>query len=143
MGKWKKSNVLNSAWSEALKCYVVLLEKSDGEKFVVRDFRLNEKYIQGEMHDFQNCDQIEDYSLKTGESVRMFTNEAKTSDSPTFVPKDAEPSSSTPKVETLTLAETISLAGAALNLKANPATTVSLDECTQAVLGYAIKLMNK
>ena len=47
-----------------------------------------------------------------------------------------------PTVQTLTLTETIALAGAALNLKANPATSTTLDECTQAVLGYSIRLMN-
>lgn len=46
-----------------------------------------------------------------------------------------------PKTDTLTTVEAIALAGAALNLKAHSATTTSLDECTQAILGLSIKLM--
>lgn len=46
-----------------------------------------------------------------------------------------------PTIQTLTLTETIALAGAALSLKANASTAISLDECAQSVLGYSIKLM--
>jgi hypothetical protein len=139
---WKRAKVLKVEDEGGLQR--IFLKKESGDIFVILEYRTGKVYTVGELCESVEVHEVDDYvGPKTGKTFPQFSTEHKTTGTSTFVPKDAEPSGEVPKIETLTLAETISLAGAALNLKANPATTTSLDECTQAVLGYAIKLMNK
>jgi hypothetical protein len=138
---WKRSKVIKVEDEGGFQR--VFLKKESGDIFVILEYRTGKTYTVGELCDSVEVHEVDNYvGPKTGKIFPQFSTEHKTTGTSTFVPKEGD-STNTPKIETLTLAETISLAGAALNLKANPATTVSLDECTQAVLGYAIKLMNK
>ena len=143
MGDFKRGKVVKIEHDKMLHCQVVVLQRaSDNSYFVVNDFRMNENYVVGEDKNIPNLEQIDDFVNDKGTKFKRYSNEVQTSDTQTYIDKEGA-TGDLPTVESLEMSDALVLAGFALNLKANPATTTSLDECAQAVLGYAIKLMRK
>ena len=140
---FKGGMCLGAQYDDELKCYRVFLQSEAGKRFVVLDYRVGATHKKGEMsHDIPNLVEIDKYK----DEYEQYSNEALTKSTTTTVSVDTSGKCETVSaldLKALSLADFIAVAGAALNLKATSGTSCSLDECTQAVLGYAIKLMQK
>ena len=86
----KSSIVKSKRYDETLNCYVVLLEKKDGKRFVIRDYRIGETYTNGETHDFPECEEIDKYETPSGDKLRQFTNMAPLKGTTTQLSVDSE-----------------------------------------------------
>jgi len=136
---YKKSKVKQFAWSEKHKCNIVLLYRKDGTQFAVRDYRMGQSYTIDEYHDFPECEKIEDFVLKSGESIEQFTNTA-TKGTTTKLSVDNDGKCAIVSgLNNLSPEGMMNVAGNALILKAL-APTCSIDECVKSVVNLAIKL---
>lgn len=140
---FKGGMCLGAPYDDELKCYRVFLQSEEGKRFVVLDYRVGATHKKGEIsHDIPNLVEIDKYKNE----YEQYSNEALTKGHTTTVSVDDQGKCETVSaldLKALSHTEIIAIAGAALNLKAASGTSCSLDECTQAVLGYAIKLMQK
>ena len=140
---FKGGMCLGAQYDDELKCYRVFLQSEAGKRFVVLDYRVGATHKKGEMSiNIPNLVEIDKYK----DEYEQYSNEALIKSTTTTVSVDTSGKCETVSaldLKALSLADFIAVAGAALNLKATSGTSCSLDECTQAVLGYAIKLMQK
>lgn len=139
MPEFKQSVVESSHTNPKWDYQLVLLRKGDDEMFAVRDYRINEPHIKGQMSQFPNCEQIDDLKTQNHGIIRQFSNQHHPDKTgKTLVTADG----GVQKGEKITLknlnrAERIALATGILAIKGLTPEGTTTEEVQEAVLALA------